>query len=220
MYDYFKQTTEISRDIYNLFKSLVINGPYLVDDTKAWFEPRSSRQFRDVYAAQLADYMQTCVGAYINGHRDLEAQIKQYEAIDVSAAVAERFAIHVDEFWHVKNNARVIAKQTLETLPIGSLERAYIWSILNFFYGYHSNDLTVEKLQKMADDIAQSPNDTVLDTPNTSLARLLRDGEIRNRDAVLKVIAEESDKILKRYKISHEIYWMIDVKHNLRSKRD
>lgn len=158
-------------------------------------------RYFQVHFQRIHEGAKSVASLYYTEFDAMRSQIKEEKFIDPTPYVAERLKARIDSGWYLKNTVREESKAWMEHLPKGSLERAYIWSVCNLFYNYTPNDASPERLIRDADNIADSMKDSVLNTPNTRIADMIKSGEISTREQILNELETEISGLIGRLKL-------------------
>ena len=207
-FDAWAKAVELAQKVYVLIGTLAKDAGW----TKGKSKTPDLDRFYDVYIEDIHEGLKSTASLYF---RDFDAMRKELESakfIDPTPSIMEKLKSRIDSSWFLKNEAREKAKAWLENLPKGSDERAYVWSVCNVFYRYTPPDADLEKLIFDADNIAESPKDAVLDTPNTRIADKIRSGDIKGKEAVKKAIDNEIDQIVACLKLSEKMFQRLQTK--------
>ncbi len=161
---------------------------------------------------------QAVASLYYREFDAMRTELKEANPIDLTPFVAQRLKARIDSSWLHKNTVREEAKAWLESLPKGSQERAYVWSVCNLFYMRTPANASAERLLRDADNIADSAKDAVLDTPNTRIADMIRSGEISTREQILDVLESEISGLIGGLKLCEAAYQRLRLaRHHLES---
>lgn len=164
------------------------------------------KRFHEVYMPEIQQKLHDSVSAYVTDFGQMERNLL-HEASGLTAErVAAELALCSDRMWSVKATVGSQARILLAPLPPASLERAYIWSVLNVYFGD-----TGGKPDRRADDIANQVSDEEMDTPNKRLAEQIKSGKLQSHDELLDAIRSEKADVIARFKIAQRFYEEIRI---------
>lgn len=208
-FDPWLKAVELAQKLYVLLGTLAKDAGWSAKKSKT---PDLDR-FYSVYLEDIHEGLKSTSSLYF---RDFDAMRKELEGakfIDPTPSVAEQLKARIDDSWFLKNEVREQAKAWLENLPPGSDERAYVWSVCNVFYRYTSPKASFDELAREADNIADSPKDAVLNTPNTRIADKIRRGELKGREEIKAAIDEEIESMVGCLKLAESTFQRLKAKY-------
>lgn len=209
-FDAWDEAVDLAQKVYVLLGTLAKDAGW----TKRKSKTPDLDRFYDVYIEDIHDGLKSAASLYFQDFDAMRNELDSARFNDPTPAISEKLKSRIDRSWFLKNEAREKAKAWLENLPKGSDERAYVWSVCNVFYRYTPSNADLEKLIFDADNIAESPRDAVLDTPNTRIADKIRSGEIKGKEAVKKAIDDEIDQIVGCLKLSEKVFQRLQTKRD------
>lgn len=195
------------RQVYDVLKLLAKDAAWL----KGNIGSRDLRRFREVHLAEVHEKLTESIGAYIADFGALEKALGEPDSTLSVKLVAQELEWRNDRVWHVKYTTEARARAWLKPLPPGSLERAYVWAVLDVFYGDSSVDKDRASMIARADQIANQTSDEDLDTPNTRIAERIRSGDLATKEDLLDVIRAEKAGIFRRFKQAQRLYEELNV---------
>jgi len=208
--DYWLKAVDLARKLYVLLNALARDAGWSVKSSKSLDLDR----FYSVYFEDIHKGLKDIATNYYNNFDIMRKELEGVRSIDAAPSVAERLKTRIDESWFLRNTVRESAKAWLEHLPKASLERAYVWSVCNFFYRETRPDASIEELISDADLVADSRKDTVLDTPYTRLDEQLKNGELQNKEELKSAIDEEIKSMAGCLTLSERVFQELKVKNN------
>ncbi|MDP5308942.1 hypothetical protein, partial [Paracoccus spongiarum] len=183
------------------------------DKDEESIEAKDLVRFQEVYMAEVHELLSKSVGAYVTDFGDLERVLLESANPLAVAAIAQELEWRNDRVWDVKSTTEARSRAWLNPLPESSLERAYVWAVLDVFYGDSAVDRDRAAMIARADVIANQTSDEDLDTPNTRIAEKIRSGELATKDDLLAVIRSEKTGVFKRFKAAQRIYEELKVRN-------
>lgn len=205
------------RGAYDVLKLLAKDALWLKesmeDKDEESIEAKDLVRFQEVHMAEVHELLSKSVGAYVTDFGDLEKALLDSETPPSVAAIAQELEWRNDRVWHVKYTTEARSRAWLNPLPESSLERAYVWAVLDVFYGDSAVDRDRAAMIARADVIANQTSDEALDTPNTRIAERIRSGELATKDDLLAVIRSEKTGVFKRFKAAQRIYEELKVRN-------
>lgn len=208
-FDPWLKAVELAQKLYVLLGALAKDAGWTAKKSKT---PALDR-FYSVYLEDIHEGLSSAASLYFREFDAMRKELEGSKFIDPTPSVAEQLKARIDSSWFLKNEVREKAKAWLENLPAGSDERAYVWSVCNVFYRYTSPSASFEVLVRDADNIADSPKDTVLDTPNTRIADKIGRGELRGREEVKSAIDDEIDSMVGCLKLAEAAFQRLKAKY-------
>lgn len=169
------------------------------------------RRFHEVYMPEIQQKLEESVSAYVANFSAMEQHLTDARDPVAPDKVAADLARCNDRIWSVKATVEAKARAWIAPLPPASLERAYVWAVLNVYFGESAGSLDKASLLKRADEIAQQVSDEDLDTPNTRISERIQSGELQSRKDLSDMIRSEKNAIIARYKAAQRLYEEIGI---------
>ncbi len=161
-----------------------------------FFEPTIRRRRKEVFLEPIYESLKACTEAY----RDLCNKTVEYSRQhqpslpDVRAYLARES----QNTFFLRNDVREKSSSWLNTLPKGSLERAFLWSCVKLLTHQSGFKSTTAELQTEADTLSDDVTNINLDTPTNYLLKAIE--ESATLDEAIIRIEQIRDHVLAHFK--------------------
>ena len=201
-FDQWGAALSLARQIYETIKLLAtdtqkLNGIFASSDIK---------RFHDVYFEDINEKLKLSVNYYLSDFHRMKEQLNNSNDYNPAVIIAGELAQKDEEMWYIKHTVEVRSGVWLKHLPEGSIERGYVWAVLNVFYRDADSYINTADVIRRADDLARQQSDEGLDTPSTRISDKIKSGEIIKKEEIIQIIDEEYSSLRKRFKLASRIY--------------
>lgn len=169
------------------------------------------KRFHEVYMPEIQQKLHDSVSAYVTDFGQMERHLLDEASSLTAERLAAELSLRNDRMWSVKAAVESQARTLLAPLPPASLERAYVWAVLNVYFGDTVGKPEKTSMIQRADDIANQVSDEELDTPNTRIVDRIKSGGLRTHEDLIETIRSEKADVIARFKIAQRLYEEISI---------